>query len=110
MSHTINCTWTGNRWSAVNRAERYKRRHGSEDATGLDDDNPLPGVIDPITLEPVVTPAMSVSGHVMGLATWRAVLAEQGKCPFTQQPLQISQVTVLTKSNISRFQDRIIQS
>jgi hypothetical protein len=75
----------------------------------LDDDNPLPGVIDPITLEPVVTPAMSIYGHVMGLATWRAVLAEQGKCPFTQQPLQITQVTVLTKSNIARFQDRIIQ-
>lgn len=55
-------------------------------------DNPLPHVIDPITLEPVVTPAMSPAGHVMGLATWTAVLAEQGKCPFTQQPLRRDQV------------------
>jgi len=58
----------------------------------VDDDNPLPGLIDPITLEPVVTPAVSPCGHVMGLATWTAVLAERGQCPFTQQPLRRDQV------------------
>ena len=52
-------------------------------------------MIDPITLEPVVTPAISPYGHVMGLATWNAVLAEQGKCPFTQQPLRRDQVGFL---------------
>ena len=56
-----------------------------------DDDNPLPSLIDPITLEPVVTPAISPYGHVMGLATWTAVLAERSQCPFTQQPLRRDQ-------------------
>ena len=41
-----------------------------------DPDNPLPGFIDPITLEPVANPAISPLGHVMGLATWK-VLEEQ---------------------------------
>lgn len=75
----------------MDRAERARRRHGDE-APVQDDDNPCPSVIDPITLEPVVTPAISPYGHVMGLATWNAVLAEQGKCPFTQHPLQRNQV------------------
>jgi hypothetical protein len=55
-----------------------------------------------------MNPAMSPYGHVMGLATWRAVLAEQGKCPFTQQPLRPEQITVLTKANIERLRDRLI--
>ena len=37
----------------------------------MDDDNPLPDYLDPITLEPVVTPAISPYGHVMGIATWK---------------------------------------
>jgi len=37
----------------------------------VDETNPLPKLIDPITLEPVVTPAISPFGHVMGLATWK---------------------------------------
>ncbi|BDA47156.1 probable transforming growth factor beta regulator 1 at C-terminar half [Coccomyxa sp. Obi] len=100
--------YAGNRWSGVDRAERARRRAGEDSASGgADEDSPLPHVIDPITLEPVVTPAMSPAGHVMGLATWTAVLAEQGKCPFTQQPLRRDQITVLTKSNIDRFRDRL---
>ena len=39
-----------------------------------------------------VRPAVSPWGHVMGAATWAAVLAEQGKCPFTQNPLRRDQV------------------
>jgi hypothetical protein len=35
----------------------------------IDDDNPLPGFIDPITLEAVVKPAISPYGHVMGYYT-----------------------------------------
>jgi hypothetical protein len=58
------------RWSGVDRAQRYRRRNGG--AAGGDDGNPLPKLIDPITLEPVVTPAISPFGHVMGLATWKA--------------------------------------
>ena len=36
-----------------------------------DADNPLPDLIDPITLQPVVNPAISKYGHVMGAATWK---------------------------------------
>ncbi|KAK9853652.1 hypothetical protein WJX84_008141 [Apatococcus fuscideae] len=97
------------RWSAVNRAERARRRHGDEsDAGKTDVDNPLPGVLDPITLEPIVRPAMSLYGHVMGLATWNAVIAEQGKCPFTQQSVRREQIVLLTHANIERHRDSMI--
>lgn len=61
------------RWSALGRAERYRNRCGGEGGDGgdVDPENPLPGFIDPITLQPVVTPAISPMGHVMGLATWK---------------------------------------
>ena len=63
----------------MSRNERYRKRceDAGDDTSTMDADNPLPGFIDPITLEPVVNPAISPYGHVMGLATWRAVLAEQ---------------------------------
>ena len=147
--------YAGNRWSAIGRAQRYRQRQ--EDA-GEDADahNPLPGFIDPITLEPVINPAMSPngeggggqeercfdayhhsptcgmprtsppsplsaghaplavllphlaplpppappplppphSGHVMGLATWRAVLQESQRCPFTKKPVTVEMVRV----------------
>lgn len=70
--------------------------------------SPRAGVLDPVTLEPVVNPAISPAGHVMGLATWRAVLAESGRCPFTQAPLRPDQLTVLTANNIERLRDRIV--
>ena len=60
------------RWSAVSRTERYNRRRGTEGGDQyVDKDNPLPTTLDPITLEPVVTPAISPYGHVMGIATWK---------------------------------------
>jgi hypothetical protein len=102
-----------NRWSAVNRAERYKRRledNGEEEAAlKVDEDNPLPDVIDPITLEPVIRPAISPFGHVMGAATWKAVLAESGLCPFTKKPLSWEQCRILTLHNIEAYRDKIIR-
>eukprot|EP00798_Chlamydomonas_sp_ICE-L_P023727 gene23727-9280_t len=108
----LEAQYTGNRWSAIGRGARYKKRckeNGNEDSCDKDDDNPLPGFIDPITLEPVVNPAISPYGHVMGLATWRAVLAEQGRCPFTKKSMGPEQLTVLNKNNIERLSYRIIQ-
>ena len=57
--------YAGNRWSAIGRAQRYRQRQedAGEDADAL---NPLPGFIDPITLEPVINPAMSPSGEGRG--------------------------------------------
>jgi len=105
--------YVSNRWSAVNRAERYKRRledNGEEEAAlKIDEDNPLPDVIDPITLEPVIRPAISPFGHVMGAATWKAVLAESGMCPFTKKPLSWEQCRILTVHNIEAYRDKIIR-
>ena len=58
------------RWSAVNRHERYSKRSGGE---YVDENNPIPGWIDPITLEPCANPAISPYGHVMGMATWKVI-------------------------------------
>ncbi|ORX46959.1 hypothetical protein DM01DRAFT_1339275 [Hesseltinella vesiculosa] len=55
------------------------------------DDNPLPGLIDPITLDEVVKPAISKYGHVMGYDSWvRCLTNWEGKkniCPLTKNPL-----------------------
>lgn len=60
----------------MSRMDRYRKRCAADGDSGgyIDADNPLPGFIDPITLEPVVTPAISPHGHVMGLATWKVCL------------------------------------
>ena len=69
------------RWSAVSRSERYKKRCAADgDASGMvDESNPLPDFIDPITLDPVIAPAISPYGHVMGIATWKV-------CPCSGHP------------------------
>lgn len=101
----------GKGWSAVNRSERYRARCG--DTTRVHDDgNPLPGFIDPITLEPVCNPMLSPYGHVMGAATWKAVLKPNDPvplnvCPFTKATLTWEQLIKLTKSNIENHRHKI---
>ncbi|KAK9799422.1 hypothetical protein WJX73_008139 [Symbiochloris irregularis] len=109
------------RWSSLDRAERHQRRMSAratepcgagppsnEMSHEVDEDNPLPGRLDPITLQAMRRPAVSPWGHVLGMATWAAVLADSHRCPFTQQPLQREQVILLTHNNIGRFQSRLI--
>lgn len=50
------------------------------------------------------------AGHVMGLATWKAVLSETGRCPFTKAPLRPDMLTVLTALNIDKHRDRIVNT
>ncbi|GAX78635.1 hypothetical protein CEUSTIGMA_g6073.t1 [Chlamydomonas eustigma] len=99
--------YAGNRWSAIGRAQRYRQRCVDAGEDVNDASNPLPGHIDPVTLEPVVNPAISPFGHVMGLATWKAVLQDGQRCPFTKHPVTVEQLTVLTLHNIERYRDRI---
>ena len=69
----------------MSRTERYRKRCGDEGNTIIDETNPMPKLIDPITLEPVVTPAISPFGHVMGLATWKVGILTIGlilECHF----------------------------
>jgi len=103
----------GNAWNGVNRSARYAARceQKGEGAPQIpeEDDNPLPDMLDPITLERVEGPAISPFGHVMGFATWQTVLREQdGVCPFTKKPLTIERVKKLTKSNIEMYREDII--
>ena len=69
----------------------------------------LPGVLDPITMEPVRDPTVCPHGHVMGFTTWAAVLAEGGGvCPFTRERVGPGALTRLTEANIGRWRDRLI--
>lgn len=104
------CWCVAFRWSSISRRERYRKRCEDNGDEVVDEENVLPGAIDPITLEPVVNPAISPYGHVMGLATWKAVLAEQQRCPFTKQALRVEQLVVLNQNNIERHRDRIVHS
>ena len=49
----------------------HRRPSAPACAPPADQDNPLPGFIDPITMGPVVRPAISPFGYVAGLATWK---------------------------------------
>ena len=103
--------YTRGAWSTINRGERYRARAGAGgDEAAADESNPCADLMDPITLEPVVNPAISPYGHVMGLATWAACLSEHAQCPFTKQPLRREQLVVLTHLNYERFKDKIIRN
>eukprot|EP00878_Enallax_costatus_P034271 GHUV01037990.1.p2 GENE.GHUV01037990.1~~GHUV01037990.1.p2 ORF type:complete len:108 (+),score=37.96 GHUV01037990.1:89-412(+) len=97
-------------WSSISRRERYIKRctDAGDEAHVMQEQQLLPGVLDPITLEPIINPAISPAGHVMGLATWKAVLAEQQRCPFTKAALRPDQLIVLTVNDIEKYRDRII--
>jgi hypothetical protein len=111
-------------WSALSRRDRYLARSaasapgdggatgggpgGAGGAAAADEDAVLPGHVDPVTLEPVVAPAISPFGHVMGLATWRAVLSEGRGCPFTKRPLRVDELVVLTRHNVERYRRLIV--
>jgi len=98
------------KWSAINRGERARARAGGAgEAAAPDDSNPCADLIDPITLEPVVNPAISPYGHVMGMATWSACLSESDICPLTKMPLRTRDLVVLTHNNIERFRDKIVR-
>ncbi|KAI9282245.1 hypothetical protein BY458DRAFT_537726 [Sporodiniella umbellata] len=76
-------------------------------------DNPLPGFLDPITLEEVVKPAISRYGHVMGYDSWvRCLTNWEGKkniCPLTKKTLTKRDLVILTHENIEEYRDKIIQ-
>ena len=58
----------------MERSTRYRSRcsqSGDDVAEGGDPANPLPGLIDTITLQPVEVPAVSIYGHVLNAATWK---------------------------------------
>ncbi|KAI8070016.1 hypothetical protein BC940DRAFT_296732 [Gongronella butleri] len=82
-----------------------------ENAADEFDENPLPGLIDPITLDEVVKPAISKYGHVMGYDSWvRCLTNWEGKkniCPLTKKTLTKRDLVILTHENIEEYRDQI---
>lgn len=92
------------------KGKAKKVKSASEDADSDEEDrkryeNPLPGFVDPITLEEVIRPAISPYGHVMSYKSWVRCLAGEPKniCPITKQPLTHRQLVILTFENIKEF-------
>ncbi|KAF9187993.1 hypothetical protein BGZ51_000929 [Haplosporangium sp. Z 767] len=83
-----------------------------EEEEDMDALNPLPGFIDPITLEVVEKPAISKYGHVMGYDSWIRCLLQDGAakniCPLTKKPLTKRDLTILTFENIEEYRDKIV--
>ena len=67
--------------------------------------NPLPNMIDPITLEPVVRPAISPQGVVMGYDTWLQCLRQEprNRCPITKATVHKRELVLLTWDNIEQY-------
>jgi hypothetical protein len=85
-------------------------RHENEE-TKSRFENPLPGFIDPITLEEVIKPTISPFGHVMGYDTWLRCLlrdAPKNTCPFTKKTLNKRDLVVLTHDNIEEYRNKIV--
>lgn len=99
-------------WSTIQRQERYLKRleNSGEKAHYIEDENPLPDYSDPITLQPIVVPAVSPYGHVAGYYTWIQALKEtDGICPFTKLPLSVESLIKLNKRNYHIYKDYIIE-
>lgn len=95
-------------WSCIERHSRYLKRNQMCGLVIMDD-NPMPDYMDPITMQPVVGPAVSPYGHVAGYYTWLQVLKESnGICPFTKLPLTLESLTKLTKANFHRYEPSLI--
>ncbi|KAJ1664603.1 hypothetical protein IW140_003995 [Coemansia sp. RSA 1813] len=82
--------------------------------TTVDPENPLPELIDPITLEPVAKPAISPYGHVMDYNSWVRCLmfppegSQRNVCPLTKKPLSKRDLVVLTYDNIEQYRGKIV--
>jgi len=73
-------------------------------------DNPLPGLIDPITLCEVEKPTISPFGHVLTYSTWLICLQQDPKnvCPFTKKTLKKRDLIVLTWENIDEHRVKMV--
>lgn len=101
-------------WSTVGRTERLKNRRRNAGET-IDDlnqsdqnNNPLFGKLDKITLDPIENPHMSPAGHVLGLQTWLMCIKRNKLCPFTKKQLKKSDLIKLTKDNFNEYRPQIV--
>ncbi|KAG9305199.1 hypothetical protein G9A89_010707 [Geosiphon pyriformis] len=106
-------SYTLKSWSGTKRS--ITRSSGIKDIEMYDiieeDSNPLPGFVDPITLEEVIKPAISPYGHVMGYDSWvRCLCSDTQKniCPLTKKPLNKRELIILTKDNIEQYRNQVV--
>jgi len=92
--------------------ENIKNNNEEEEEEDTNAENPLPGFIDPISLEEVVKPAISPHGHVMGYSNWVRCLTQNPKniCPFTKKTVKKRDLIVLTWENIEQYRDKIVST
>jgi len=69
----------------------------------LEVDNPLNGYMDVITMDRIISPAISPSGQVMGMASWVKCLKEYGRCPITFHKVHPEDLQLLTYTNFPKF-------
>lgn len=104
-------------WNTTSRTRNKLKRSGSiihhssvAIPKNIEYENPLPGFIDPITLEEVIRPAISPYGHVMSYNSWLRCLSAEGCkniCPLTKRALRKRELTILTFDNIEEYRDKI---
>jgi len=71
----------------------------------------LDGIVDLMTGERLVQPAISPYGHVMEYSSWCSILRQaktKNKCPFTQQAMTRRSLVKLDADNVAEYQDRIV--
>jgi len=95
-------------------SEKRRRKNCSSDEENVEkpiaNGNPLPGYLDPITLEEVEKPAISPYGHVMSYATWIRCLQQEPKnrCPITKKDVKKRDLVILDWENIDQYRDKIV--
>lgn len=104
----------------TNKKRNYSESEESSDFEGSvsvlefrEKENPLPGFIDPITLEEVVKPAISPHGHVMGYDSWVQCLTRgetRNICPLTKKTLSKRDLVILTWDNIDNHRYFLINN
>ncbi|KAJ8653839.1 hypothetical protein O0I10_010520 [Lichtheimia ornata] len=111
-SPTANSKWKGKGVAKDSDGKENDATGWGANANMTHATNPLPGFIDPITLEEVVKPAISKYGHVMGYESWvRCLTSWEGQrniCPLTKKPLSKRDLVVLDFDNIEEYRSRIV--
>ncbi|KAJ1915671.1 hypothetical protein H4219_004201 [Mycoemilia scoparia] len=112
-SSTAHGTDHGRRYNNTNNDDDDDDEEEDDD-NSYDPYNPLPDLLDPITLEPVRKPAISPYGHVMGYDSWIRCLmfppegSQRNICPLTKKPLTKRDLVVLTLENIEEYRSKIV--
>ncbi|ORX81632.1 hypothetical protein K493DRAFT_308021 [Basidiobolus meristosporus CBS 931.73] len=104
---------TRSRNAGAGEEPQEESEEAEEEEDEHDPDNPLPGFVDPITLDEVVKPAISPYGHVMGYENWVRCLTSEAKrniCPLTKKPLSKRDLVILTHENIAEYRDKIVNN